>query len=56
MVFLSTLAFDRRANVLTIKKEGPMYLAMCGKVVVFRSLDKANVLHYVQRWNNVEEN
>lgn len=39
---------------LTLGRQGPMYLAMCGKTIVFRSLDKANVLHFISRWNNQE--
>ena len=38
--------------MLTLKKEGCLFMAMCGKVVVFRSLDKANVLHFMALWND----
>lgn len=41
--------------MLTLKRDGALWYAMCGKMIVFRSLDKANVLHFISRWNNPEQ-
>ena len=37
--------------MLTLKRDGALWLAMCGKMIVFRSLDKANVIRFMTRWN-----
>jgi len=40
--------------MLTIQKRGALYVALCGKVVVFSSLERANVLAFISNWNSPE--
>lgn len=38
--------------MLTIEKRGALYVALCGKTVVFSSLERSSVLAFVARWNS----
>jgi len=37
--------------MVTLKRQDGLWVALCGDVVVFRSLERSTVMRFIEQWN-----